>query len=494
MMKKAIAFLVSVMLLVGCMGVIAHAAGTCNVVVVADKAQAAVGETVNFTVKLSGAGNVDMGVWNHYVTASVPAGKMEIISATPGSVYDGIWATVSGNTVSSSALGAFDAGVTSDAVLFTFSAKVISGNYNDQLTVSVGGSVSVKETVEHEDAMGNIVTSIDSVTQQVAGGSAIITIPCTDHKAAAPVIENNVEPTCGAAGSYDSVVYCSICGTEMSRETITVPATGKHTPGAAVKENEKAATCGADGSYESVVYCSVCKTELSRETVKVNATGAHTWINVEKKPATCTEDGVESGRYCDVCKIAEGQGVIKAFGHNYEEKITKAATCTEKGVKTFTCKNDASHTYTEEIDAIGHDWDDGKVTKEATCTEKGVKTYTCKNDASHTKTEDIAALGHTPGKPVEENRVEPTCTKTGSVDIVVYCSVCGEEISRDKQTIEKKPHVDNNKDDKCDVCGGPMSDDEPKNGDITPYFVMPVVLVSVCAAAAYVTIKRKNAR
>ena len=37
-------------------------------------------------------------------------------------------------------------------------------------------------------------------------------------------------------------------------------------------------------------------------------------------------------------------------------------------------------------------------------------------------------------------------------------------------------------------------DEEPKNGDITPYFVMPVVLVSVCAAAAYVTIKRKNAR
>ena len=486
MMKKAIAFFVSVMLLVGCMGVIAHAAGTCNVVVVPDKVQAAVGETVIFTVKLSGAGNVDMGVWNHYVTATVPA-NMEIISANPGEVYDGIWATVSGNTVTSSAQGAFEAGVTSDAVLFTFSAKVISGNYNDQLTVSVGGSVSVKETVEHEDAMGNIVTSIDSVTQQVAGGSAIITIPCTDHKAGDPVIENNVEPTCGAAGSYDSVVYCSICGAEMSRETITVPATGKHTPGEAVKENEKAATCGTDGSYDSVVYCSVCKTELSRETVKVNATGDHKWINVEKKPATCTEDGVESGRYCDVCKIAEGQGVIKAFGHDYEEKITKAPTCTEKGVKTFTCKNDASHTYTEEIDAIGHDWDDGKVTKEATCTEKGVKTYTCKNDASHTKTEEIPALGHKWGEKYESN-------EDGHWHI---CVVCGEKGEVD-------PHTKDNKGTdgywycRCGWKLGKIEDDGKDkvhpDGDITPYFVMPVVLVSVCAAAAYVYIKRKNAR
>ena len=36
------------------------------------------------------------------------------------------------------------------------------------------------------------------------------------------------------------------------------------TPAKAVKENEVAATCTAEGSYDSVVYCTVCGEELSR--------------------------------------------------------------------------------------------------------------------------------------------------------------------------------------------------------------------------------------
>ncbi|MBQ6030315.1 MAG: InlB B-repeat-containing protein, partial [Oscillospiraceae bacterium] len=59
------------------------------------------------------------------------------------------------------------------------------------------------------------------------------------HTPAAPVIENEVPATCTTAGSYDSVVYCSECGEEISRETVTVPALG-HTAGTAVKENEVA--------------------------------------------------------------------------------------------------------------------------------------------------------------------------------------------------------------------------------------------------------------
>ena len=49
-----------------------------------------------------------------------------------------------------------------------------------------------------------------------------------------------------------------------------------HTPAEAVVENEVPATCTAKGSYDSVVYCSVCHTELSRETIEIPATG-HNW-------------------------------------------------------------------------------------------------------------------------------------------------------------------------------------------------------------------------
>jgi len=46
------------------------------------------------------------------------------------------------------------------------------------------------------------------------------------HTAAAAVQENVVPATTTTDGSYDSVVYCSVCGYEISRETVNVPATG----------------------------------------------------------------------------------------------------------------------------------------------------------------------------------------------------------------------------------------------------------------------------
>ena len=117
------------------------------------------------------------------------------------------------------------------------------------------------------------------------------------HTPAAPVIENEVPATCTTAGSYDSVVYCSECGEEISRETVTVPALG-HTAGTAVKENEVAATCTTAGSYDMVTYCTVCGAELSRETTTVPALG-HNW-----SAWTSNNDGTHS-RTCSVCNETE---------------------------------------------------------------------------------------------------------------------------------------------------------------------------------------------
>ena len=47
---------------------------------------------------------------------------------------------------------------------------------------------------------------------------------------------------------------------------------------AAIKENEKAATCTKNGSYDEVVYCSVCHKEVSRKTKTIKALG-HTTTN-----------------------------------------------------------------------------------------------------------------------------------------------------------------------------------------------------------------------
>ncbi|MBQ1406452.1 MAG: endonuclease, partial [Oscillospiraceae bacterium] len=67
------------------------------------------------------------------------------------------------------------------------------------------------------------------------------------HTPAAPVIENEVPATCTEAGSYDSVVYCSECGEELSRETVGIPALG---------HNWSAWTSNNDGTHSRT--CSVC--------------------------------------------------------------------------------------------------------------------------------------------------------------------------------------------------------------------------------------------
>lgn len=91
------------------------------------------------------------------------------------------------------------------------------------------------------------------------------------HKYGPAVTENVKQATCGEDGSYDRVIYCTVGGEVYSRVTYKIPATGKHTPGEAVIENYVAPTVTTAGSYDSVVYCTVCKKEISRTKVTIPA-------------------------------------------------------------------------------------------------------------------------------------------------------------------------------------------------------------------------------
>ena len=63
---------------------------------------------------------------------------------------------------------------------------------------------------------------------------------------------------------------------------------------------------------------------------------------------------------------------------------------------------------------------------------------------------------HTEGEAVKEKETPATCTTAGSYDSVVYCSDCGEELSRETKTVPVIDHADETGDGKCDVCGGDM--------------------------------------
>ena len=215
-----------------------------------------------------------------------------------------------------------------------------------------------------------------------------LNIPATGHKSSEAVKENEVAATCTAAGSYDEVVYCSVCGKELSREHTTVPALG-HTEAEAVKENEVAATCTTAGSYDEVVYCSVCGKELSRETKTVAALG-HDWSDwAQTKAPTCTAEGEES-RTCSRCDAKETR-TLEALGHALELVPGKAATCTEAGKKDYyECSRCHDKFYDAEgknpiekeedlvIAALGHDWDNGTIIKDPTFSTTGIIEYKCR--------------------------------------------------------------------------------------------------------------------
>ncbi len=138
--------------------------------------------------------------------------------------------------------------------------------------------------------------------------------------------------------------------------------------------------------------------------------------------------------------------------HTYDEVYT-APTCTTNGYKTLTCNNsdglgtagdDVQTVYDDPETTLGHTAAADKVgVKPATCTEKGytgdVVCSVC--NAVITAGEEIPMTDHTPAAAVQENVVDATCSKAGSYDEVVKCSVCNAEISRTAKTSAKLPHT-----------------------------------------------------
>ncbi len=189
-------------------------------------------------------------------------------------------------------------------------------------------------------------------------------------------------------GGY-TTYHCDACGQNVIGDTLS--ANGHSPMEEPVIENKVDPDCTTDGSYDSVIYCSVCNAELSRK----NET-------------------------------------IPALGHDYVPVVT-SPTCTEQGYTTYTCSRCEDSFVDNYVIASGHEWDDWTIAIPPECTVEGLEKRVCKNDPSHTETRPVNALGHIPSEPAQENSSASTCTTQGYYDEVVYCSVCGAEISREKK-------------------------------------------------------------
>ena len=111
-------------------------------------------------------------------------------------------------------------------------------------------------------------------------------------------------------------------------------------------------------------------------------------VRENEVPATCTKDGShDEVIYCTVCKTEISRTTVtdKALGHDWDSTTGKCKRCET---------------------ACDHKWTNGK------CDTCG---YTCQ---------------HVGGDAVKEKEVPATCTKDGSHDEVVYCTICKSEVSR----------------------------------------------------------------
>ena len=184
--------------------------------------------------------------------------------------------------------------------------------------------------------------------------------------------------------------------------------------------NKKDATCTEDG-YTGDTVCAVCEKVVIKRGENIPAKG-HTEVIDPAVEPTCTEPGKTEGKHCSVCNaIIVAQTEIPATGHTEKTVVGKPATCTETGLTDgISCSVCGTVIKAqEEIPAKGHSWNEGEITTAPTCENAGVKTYTC-TVCNATKTEAIDATGHT---PVEVAEQPATCTEVGHT-AGTKCSVC----------------------------------------------------------------------
>ena len=248
------------------------------------------------------------------------------------------------------------------------------------------------------------------------------------HAPGDPVHENEIRATCTEGGSYDTVVYCTGCHTELSREHIEVSALGH----ALEHHDAKAPTCTETG-WEAYDACSRCDYTTYEELAALG----HALEHHDAKAPTCTEIGWNAYDTCSRCDYTT-YAEVAALGHDLIHHDAKAPTCTEIGWEAYDTCSRCDYTTYAELATLGHDLIHHDA-KAATCTEIGWDAYDTCSRCDYTTYAEIPANGHTPGKPVRENEVAATTAAEGHYDEVVYCTVCHAELSRERHSIPKLP-------------------------------------------------------
>ena len=257
---------------------------------------------------------------------------------------------------------------------------------------------------------------------------------------------DRVDPTCTATGSIE-YWQCSVCGKMFSDADCTTEVTDVTLPMAAhtlTKTDAKAATCTEAGNAEYWT-CSVCKKLFSDSEGKNEITAASVVIPATGHTADATGwhgDDTDHWHVCTTC----GETFDKEAHSGGHATCSKKATCEVCGLEYgSTTDHDYQwqHDNTEHWKACkdcgavdentraNHTFGGWVTEKDSTCTETGTQKHTCAA-CDYSETGVIDKKAHT---PEHHDRVEPTCTATGSIEYW-QCSVCSKKFSNADCTVE----------------------------------------------------------
>ena len=350
-------------------------------------------------------------------------------------------------------------------ILFTFTFEVLKCNADPQ-SISVYNRLFKKSLTA--ETFGDITPVITPA--QISISHTLTAVPAKDA-------------TCTEDGNtaYWKCSACEKCFSDengeheiTNKDSVVTKATGhQYQELANEKYLKSAATCTSPAVYYK--SCSVCGA-TSTETFEYGEKAAHSYVQQHDAEqhwdecsvcharaneaahsggtATCTAKAV-----CSVCHAEYGN----LTAHDYQDVVEaqylkSAATCTSPAIyykscsvcgaastDTFEYGETAAHSYVQQHDAEKH-WEECSVchTKINEAVHSG-GTATCiaKAVCSVCRTEYGALADH---GTVHHDRVEPTCTATGSIEYW-QCSVCNKKFSNadcttevTDVTLDKLPH------------------------------------------------------
>lgn len=298
----------------------------------------------------------------------------------------------------------------------SFEVVVYCKNCGEELSRTVINLSKVDAVEPTKETAGSIAYFIDdngtkyvydNGTFTVTENTSISYCEANGHTESEAVIDNIIsEKDCVTDGIYDKVVCCEICNKELSRETITDKATG-HNPSTSTVENYIGSTETSDGSFDEVTYCKDCG-----EIIEKNTSVIHSDEVIYRNENDMISDTENSFELITLCKNCE------------EELSREVITLTKVDVKEPTENELGNAEHYEDKDGNEFIIIDGKFVQ----VENTIITF-CEH------------FGHSKSEAVVENKVgSHSCTESETYESVIYCSVCGEEISREKVTEKATGH------------------------------------------------------